>query len=469
MKNFLKRNGAITTLLIGMSLPAISQDSLNANTPVAKAPVTTTTVKPFTGTKGFRTFSIGVNGGLLTPVAATGGSNDFTKWKTGFGYGGYIKNQFRHNLALQLDFLRGTTEANNEEKLGNGTTTANPYESVKTTVDWAASLSGVVTFGNINYISRKVAVIPYLSAGGGLVAYKPVLTTQSGQTIDYKGNDESIKEFFVPVTGGLKINAAPGLNIDLGYRMHFVDADNFDGYAAGPNKDKFSYGFVGLEFALGKKDQPQLMVNNPVAALQQDLQDQNDAMKASLDASIRANEEKLNQVNALKTEIDKMKADADADGVSDYFDKCPKTPAGEKVDGSGCPLPKPEVVKPQQTIVITEEDRKIVSDAIKNLEFDLGKATIRSTSNQRLDKVAALLVEKNFTLKLAGHTDNVGSEAANLKLSKDRAESVKAYLVSKGVNASRVEATGYGESQPISSNKTNAGRQQNRRVEFTLF
>jgi OOP family OmpA-OmpF porin len=117
---------------------------------------------------------------------------------------------------------------------------------VKTTLAWAASLSGVVTFGNINYLSRKVAVIPYLSVGGGLAAYKPELTSQSGETIKYKANDESIKEFIVPVAGGLKINAAPGINVDLGYRIHFVDGDNFDGYAAGPNKDKFSYGFVGL-------------------------------------------------------------------------------------------------------------------------------------------------------------------------------------------------------------------------------
>jgi OOP family OmpA-OmpF porin len=98
-----------------------------------------------------------------------------------------------------------------------------------------------------------------------------------------------------------------------------------------------------------------------------------------------------------------MKADADGDGVSDYFDKCPNTPDSTKVDGSGCPLPRPEVVKPQ-TIVITEEDRRIVKEAIKDLEFDFGKATIRSKSYPSLDKVAALLVQKNFALKLAGHT-----------------------------------------------------------------
>ena len=118
---------------------------------------------------------------------------------------------------------------------------------------------------------------------------------------------------------------------------------------------------------------------------------------------------------------------------------------------------------------VTEEDRKIVREAIKNLEFDFGKATIREHSYPSLDRVAKLLVDKNFSLKLAGHTDNVGSADANMKLSKDRAESIKSYLVSKGANASRIEATGYGKTQPIASNKTAKGRQMNRRVEFTLF
>ena len=159
--------------------------------------------------------------------------------------------------------------------------------------------------------------------------------------------------------------------------------------------------------------------------------------------------------------------DSDGDGVADKLDKCPGTPAGTVVDGSGCPLKTPEKVV--EKVVVTEADRKVVADAIKNLEFDLGKATIRQKSYATLNRVAALLIEKNFSLKLAGHTDNTGSKALNLRLSKDRAESVKAYLVSQGANASRIEATGYGMGQPIATNKTAAGRQQNRRVEFTLY
>jgi OOP family OmpA-OmpF porin len=165
-----------------------------------------------------------------------------------------------------------------------------------------------------------------------------------------------------------------------------------------------------------------------------------------------------------------LKKDSDSDGVSDYFDKCPSTPKTEKVDGAGCPLPKSEtIIKEQPKAAITEEDKRIVKEAFKNLEFDLGKATISSKSYPPLDRVAELLVKKNFSLKISGHTDNIGSESSNLKLSKDRAESLKAYLVSKGANPSRIEATGYGETQPIASNKTGAGRQKNRRVELTLY
>lgn len=202
---------------------------------------------------------------------------------------------------------------------------------------------------------------------------------------------------------------------------------------------------------------------NPAAVLEQGYVAKYDELKAQIEAS--KNDE---EVNMLKDKVSKLMSDADGDGVSDFYDKCPNTPSGTKVDGSGCPLPKMEVVKPV-TYIISEEDKKVVNDAIKNLEFDLAKATIRSTSFESLDRVANLITTKNLSLKLAGHTDSQGSDGYNMKLSKDRAESVKAYLVSKGVNPSRIEATGYGETQPIDSNATEKGRQNNRRVEFTLF
>ena len=449
-KIFLKQS-FVLLLSAAFALPSFSQDS-------------TMSIKPI---KKFSTFSIGINGGGLTPSVPIGGSNNFTHPQWDLGYGAYIKNQFTHLLAVQAEFLRGNVEGNNSDALGNGEQTSNPYKSFKTNLNWAASVSGVVTFGNINWLSDKNAVIPYVSAGAGIAGYKPLLYTNSGSEIVYKPGDKSIHEFFVPVGGGLKFMLSQDLNLDLGFRMNFVDGDNFDGYnAGGYHKDKFSYAFAGLEFALGGK--PQLMTNNPIGEFKRDLMDENDALKASVATSQQQN---ASEIDALKNEINSLKADADKDGVADYLDKCPNTPDTVKVDGSGCPLPQlqPPSPPPAQTVVITEEDKRIVNEAIKDLQFDFGKSTIRASSYPSLDRVAEILVKKNFSLKLAGHTDNVGSDDANMKLSKDRAEAVKDYLVSKGANPSRIEATGYGETQPIASNKTAAGRQKNRRVEFTLY
>lgn len=437
-------------LFISLIIPVFSQDS--------------TMMKP---SKKFSTFSIGVNAGVLAPAAPIGGSNNFTKWKPTLGYGIYVKNQFTHYLAVQAEFLRGTLKANNNDKLGNGDATSNPYQSFKTDLNWAASISGVVTFGNVNWLSDKNAVIPYVSLGGGIAGYKPVLNESSNSPIDYKSDGKDIQEFFVPVGAGLKFIVSPAVNVDLGFRMNYVDGDNLDGYSGGVyHKDKFTYGFAGLEFAIGSKGTQQLMANNPVADLKRDLMDENNALRASVTSS---QQQSAGEINALKTEISTLKTDTDKDGVADYLDKCPNTPDSVKVDGSGCPLPKLQPPPPPATVIITEEDRRTVDEAIKDLQFETGKSTIRSSSYASLDRVAAILVNKNFSLKLAGHTDNVGSDASNMKLSKDRAESVKDYLVSKGANPSRIEATGYGETQPITSNKTAEGRQKNRRVEFTLF
>lgn len=456
---------------MGIAICSFSQDSSYERS---------SPTKPLNGTKHFRTVSIGINGGALMPVAAIGGSNDFTKWEPSIGYGAYFKVQMTHTFGLQAEFLRGILRANNSRTLGDGSMLQSPYSSYKTQLNWSGSISGTATLGNINWLGEHNAILPYVSLGAGIVDYNPHLVIATGkENIDYKPTG-SIKEFFIPVGAGIKANISDGINLDLGYRMNFVDGDNLDGYASGPHKDKFSYGFAGLEFALGNRDKKQLAFNNPAADMKRDLQDENNALKvsvanslASSAAMVAANEQEMKQKNAqleaMKNEIASLKKDSDGDGVADIFDKCAGTATTEKVDGSGCPLPKTEIIK-QQPVIITEEDKRIITEAINDLQFDFGKATIRNTSYPSLNKVAEILVKKNFSLKLAGHTDNVGSESANLKLSKDRAESIKAYLVSQGANPSRIEATGYGETQPIASNKTEAGRQKNRpRRIYTLL
>ena len=106
---------------------------------------------------------------------------------------------------------------------------------------------------------------------------------------------------------------------------------------------------------------------------------------------------------------------------------------------------------------------------LNNVYFDVSLAVLRPESYPELDKLVALMQENPRTkIKVEGHTDVVGDYDANLELSKNRVQSVKEYLVSKGIDGSRVEVTGYGSSRPLNKNGTQAERQKNRRVEFTI-
>ncbi len=434
---------------------------------------TQTTPALFAGTNDYRTWSFGLFAGAMAPFAATGGRNDFSKWEASLGYGIYIKKQITHTVGIQLTGLRGILKANND-KLWAGAPPVSPYKSFETKVNWAASLSAVVTLGNINWSQLKTSIQPYVSVGGGAINFNPTLVDNAGASINFKPSG-SLTEFYVPVGLGIKANLSNSVNLNIGYTMGFVDADNLDGYFKAPYfSDRFSMAHIGLEFALGDSKKPQLASHNAPAQLSSNMNRADDALKASLAASEERYNQRLAEVADMKDQLNKMKMDSDGDGVSDYFDKCPNTPKSVKVDGAGCALPVPPPSKDttivrNNTYIITGEDRKIVDEAVRNLEFDFGKATIRERSFVYLNRVADLLNQKGIQLKLAGHTDNVGSDAANMSLSKNRADAVKNYMMNKGVSSSKIESEGFGESKPIESNKTATGRQKNRRVEFTIY
>ncbi len=467
--NFMKSKFKKAALLLS---GIIAGGQLFAQTPDTTKTVQTYNnyVKPFSPESSFRTWSIGVNVGVLTPynIIQDKRSMDFTSPNGELGYSVYIKKQILPSFGIQADFLAGKLSGDHSQPNAAGYA---PYNGFSTKLNYAASLSGNFTLANINWRHKQGFIQPYVTLGAGLMGYKPTLNIHGGNgasiTVDHQ-----IKEFYIPVGAGVKFNLSPGVNLDLGYQINFVNSDNLDGYDHGLGNDRFSYAHIGLEFALGSRSKPQLASHNPVNSMRTEyiteeamLNNSIQAQQAQIDAEKAKNDKLRSDLDATNANLAKFTVDSDGDGVPDFFDKCPNTPTGTKVDGSGCPLPVAKDVK----VYVTEEDRKVVREAIKNLEFDFGKATIREHSYPSLDKVAQLLIDKNFSLKLAGHTDNVGSDDANMKLSKDRAESIKAYLVSKGANASRIEATGYGKNQPIASNKTAKGRQMNRRVEFTLF
>ena len=146
--------------------------------------------------------------------------------------------------------------------------------------------------------------------------------------------------------------------------------------------------------------------------------------------------------------------DTDGDGVNDEEDKC----INEKGPASnfGCP-------------VIDEKIVARVNKAAQNVFFATGSSKLLAKSFPKLNDVVTILKENTtYKVNIDGHTDNTGKADKNQILSDARAASVKAYMAGKGVDESRLTSTGYGETKPVSDNKTAAGRAKNRRVEMTL-
>lgn len=173
---------------------------------------------------------------------------------------------------------------------------------------------------------------------------------------------------------------------------------------------------------------------------------------------------------------------SDADGVPDYLDRCPGTPAGVKVDAEGCPMDSdgdgvadyldkcPDTAK---GVRVDTDGCPPTGDTIAivtNINFDFDKANVRADQTDKLDRVAQTIkANEGFGVRVEGHADSTGPEAYNMGLSMRRAESVRKYLVSKGVSITRLSVAGRGETEPLVSNATRAGRAVNRRVEFKVI
>jgi outer membrane protein OmpA-like peptidoglycan-associated protein len=150
--------------------------------------------------------------------------------------------------------------------------------------------------------------------------------------------------------------------------------------------------------------------------------------------------------------------DTDGDGILDPDDQCkdaPETTNGYE-DGDGCP---DEV--PQEVAQFT--------GVIKGIQFDTNKSTIKAKSQPTLDGAVEVLTKHtSIMVEISGHTDDRGDRDKNVKLSEDRANAVRDYLVTKGIDAGRVRTRGAGPDEPLADNKTKAGRAQNRRIEFKI-
>jgi OmpA-OmpF porin, OOP family len=144
--------------------------------------------------------------------------------------------------------------------------------------------------------------------------------------------------------------------------------------------------------------------------------------------------------------------DADGDGVPNAIDACPDTPPGFKVDERGCVLE-------QQTVTV-----------LRSVSFEFDSSRLTADARRALDRVGAgLRGQPGMRVEIAGHTDALGSEAYNQRLSLARATAVRNFLTAIGIDGSRLQVRGYGASQPVADNDTDDGRAENRRVEFKVL
>src|SRR5574338_93134 len=302
---------------------------------------------------------------------------------------------------------------------------------------------------NFKMTTEKYWVQPYITAGLGAHTYK-----------GYYGA-------YIPMGLGLKVNLDDEVHIFLTTQ-----------YRAPVTTETSSYHFYhGLGFAqvLGSKKQKKLIPPPPPPPPPPPADTDKDG--------INDEEDKCPTVPGLAKYNGCPIPDTDKDGINDEEDKCPTVPGLARYQG--CPIPDTDgdgvndeedkcpnlagVKENQGCPLIQEEVKKKVDYAANNILFLTGSYKLSSKSFKGLDEVVKIMNE-NPEIKLAidGHTDNVGKEDLNQTLSENRANAVKQYFVSKGIDESRITAAGHGESMPIADNKTAAGRQKNRRVELKL-
>lgn len=257
-----------------------------------------------------------------------------------------------------------------------------------------------------------------------------------------------------------------GANVDLTYS--FGDRTTFTPFVlAGvggnmddvtPREDKFTwFGNIGAGFVTGPLvNVGDLRVRGEVRGIYDDFQSGYFDVRLGLGVEIPLfGKRGVGVPEAPKevvriVEVNTGLQDSDGDGVIDERDQCPNTPAGTRVDGTGCPF---------STI-----------NVLKGVNFEFDSDRLRPDVKSILDTlVETLKGQPGMNVEIAGHTDSVGAAAYNQTLSDKRAVAVRQYLVDKGVPAGQVTAKGYGENEPVADNKTVEGREINRRVEWRIL
>ena len=404
---------------------------------------------------GLARWSIGIKGGAdyyrvtpFTDVDEVNGETRFDQILNSISWNGNLFVEYNPNpvfgLGLNLGF--GNYDRNGQDRKGQN---GKDFKYFGQTMD--AILYNSINISNLVSPQRsggwkKVSFYVGTGIGGGVYSYKQTASLGYSPADGKKFDKYSEQKFslILMANGGLDFSLAPWLSFMLEgeyryYNMNDLGGEPKDGsiYASSGNNAFFAN--AGFRFKLGGQRNVRNMTYDeyykPTIMF---TPERDQEVYDRLAALEKDNADIKKDLNDVKTDVNGIKND-----VKDIKDALSK-------------MEQKEVV---QKVTATAE----------NIEFKTGAAILTEESKQLLDEVATLLNNISWTkLDIAGHTDNVGNADKNKKLSQDRADTVKNYLVDKGLDANKISSVGYGSEKPIASNNTEAGRQRNRRVEFAI-
>jgi len=281
---------------------------------------------------------------------------------------------------------------------------------------------------------------------------------QTGGGVDFHyafGQRSEFTPFLIVGGGGVYNDVAgtrndeltPFLNVGLGFTKSILGFDNlrlrgevravYDDFKEG--QTDFRAG-LGLEMGLGAAPvkEPEVVVREVQVPVEKVV-----IKEVPVERIV------IKEVPAPEPEVVPVSVDDDGDGVINERDKCPNTLKGARVDGNGCVV--------EQTLTI------------RDITFETDSSRLTANAQRLMENVVSFLrSDPNTRISISGHTDSVASDAYNLMLSRNRATEVRDYLIGYGIDGSRLDAAGFGESRPVATNDTPEGRELNRRVEFRI-
>ncbi|WP_417430749.1 OmpA family protein [Halpernia sp.] len=461
----MKLNFASVLLLLILPIIFYAQDSTSVSS--IKQPNNslseTSNIKSFTQkSKRFNDWEISIGAGIPLVQSA-----DLTSIKNGngkdvFGYSAYISvdKAITNAFGINLQYDKGETRQGwfNTKNAGPTTGPVSQRNGARTQYD-AISLLGDINFSNLlrridNNSNFRWTLHGY--AGIGTLAYRAYLKNGTTEVLQTEIKPFNLNALFGQAGAGLKFKINRRFDIETRVMYVYTGDDSFDGGGVQYSSinqiedqvsDNFFNATLGLSLKLGKHES-HLMWYDPMQEIYHKLdvlanknQDVQVCKKGDLDNDGVCDDwdRQLDTPAGARVDGAGVALDSDLDGVIDLNDKCVMVPG--PVENSGCPIgnSKSPIIK-AGTGIISDSSR-----ALEGIEFDLNSSRILPSNTPILNNAASVINLSKTAFKIIGGTDASASESYNQKLSEERANSVKSYLIGNGVDPSKLEAVGRGE------------------------